>query len=259
MGDAAAELSHRIHALGQRQLLLGLAQDALHLHSLGNVPGDRCEGDDFSVFVADRVDDAGGPKTGSVLAHAPALGLETSLARGRRKHPRRYAGCLILLGMKHAPADDLVGRIAVDAFCAAIPGCDDAAPVDLEDRIVDHRLDEVAEPALALQQTGLLQPPLGHVAGDLGEPDHLAVVIPYGVDDRKRPELAAVGAHPPASDSNRPVRAAAASARWGNSVAWSSGVKNFVNGWPMISSALYPLSLAAPEFQLATRPSRSIM
>jgi hypothetical protein len=47
-------------------------------------------------------------------------------------------------------ADDLLGRIAADAFRAAVPCGDHAVLVELEDRIVDHRLDEVAEPALAL-------------------------------------------------------------------------------------------------------------
>ena len=57
MGDAAAELAHRLHALGHGELLLSLAQDTLRLHSLGDVPRDLRESDDFSVVVADRVDD----------------------------------------------------------------------------------------------------------------------------------------------------------------------------------------------------------
>ena len=55
----------------------------------------------------------------------------------------------------------------------------------------------MVEPALALEPA-LLEPPLGQVAGDLGEADELAVVIAHRVDDRQRPEPVAVGAHPPA-------------------------------------------------------------
>ncbi|MBV8612562.1 MAG: hypothetical protein JOY66_02155 [Acetobacteraceae bacterium] len=95
------------------------------------------------------------------------------------------------------PADDLVGRIALDAFRAAVPGGDDAVLVELEDRIVDHRVDEMAEPALAFQEPGLLLPPFSDVAGNLREADELAVAIAHRVDDRQRPEAAAVGADPP--------------------------------------------------------------
>src|ERR1700677_3423387 len=69
--------------------------------------------------------------------------------------------------------------------------------VELEDRVVHHRLDKVAEPALALEQPTLLEP-LGYVAGDLRETDELAVAVTYGVDHRQRPEPTAIGAPPPA-------------------------------------------------------------
>ena len=43
--------------LGHGELLLSLAQDTLRLHSLSDVPRDLRESDDFSVVVADRIDD----------------------------------------------------------------------------------------------------------------------------------------------------------------------------------------------------------
>ena len=66
--------------------------------------------------------------------------LQTSRARGGRKRLRGNAGGPILLGVKHAevPADDLVGRIALDVFRASVPSGDYAVLVELEDRIVDH-------------------------------------------------------------------------------------------------------------------------
>src|SRR5206468_2372524 len=59
-------------------------------------------------------------------------------------------------------------------------------------------LDEDPEAALGLEQ-GLLSPAvLGHVAGDLGESDQLAVLAVDSVDDDARPEPRAVLADAPA-------------------------------------------------------------
>jgi hypothetical protein len=55
-----------------------------------------------------------------------------------------------------------------------------------------------AEPALALEQPVLLEPPLGHISGDLSEADEFPIVIAHGVDNPQRPEPGSVGAHPPA-------------------------------------------------------------
>ena len=158
MGDAAAELPHRLHALRHRELRLSLAQDALRLHALGNVPRNLRESDDLSGVIADRVDDDRGPESAAVLAHAPSLGFEPPLARRRRERPLGKAGGLVLLGVELAevPAYDLVGGIELDAFGAAVPGGDDAVLVELEDRIIHHRVDEVAEPALAFEEPALL-------------------------------------------------------------------------------------------------------
>ena len=128
-------------------------------------------------IVADRVDDDAGPEARAVLAHAPAFGLEPSLARGGLERAARHARCPVLLGVeaREMLADDLVGAVALDALGAGIPVRDLALRVEHVDRVVGDALHQQAEPLLAFAAA----PPraclaLGDVAGDLGEAEQLA-------------------------------------------------------------------------------------
>jgi hypothetical protein len=200
MRDAATELSDGLHALGHGKLLLCLAQDALCFHPLGDVSRHLGKANELARFIADRIDDHGGPEARSVLAHAPALGVEPSLPRRRGERDRRAVRRTVLLGIEAAEMlpDDLGVLVALDALGARVPGRDDAIGIELEDRIVDDGLDQMAEAAFALEQLLLFETPLRHVAGDLGEPDQPAVGVADGVDDGQRPESRAIAAHAPA-------------------------------------------------------------
>src|SRR6185503_13600046 len=70
--------------------------------------------------------------------------------------------------------------------------------VEHEDRVIGDALDEDPEAPLGLEQRVLRLALLGHVAGDLGEADQLALAVVDAVDDDARPEARTVLAHAPA-------------------------------------------------------------
>ena len=84
-------------------------------------------------------------------------------------------------------ADDLVGRIALDALGPCIPVGDAPFGIEHVDRVVGHALNEDPEAPLGLEQRLLRIALIGHVARDLGEPDQLSIVID-AVDDDACPE-----------------------------------------------------------------------
>src|SRR5579871_1943008 len=118
MGYAAAELAYRIHALRGCELLLRLAQDALGLHPLGDVPRDLGKTNQVPRLCTDGVDHDRRPEPAAVLAHAPALCLELPVLRGSREHDGRNSRGAILFGVEAAevPADDLLSCITLDAL-----------------------------------------------------------------------------------------------------------------------------------------------
>src|SRR5207248_7938754 len=95
-------------------------------------------------------------------------------------------------------ADDVLGRIALDALGAGVPVGHPPFWVEHEDGVIGDSLDEDPEGALGLEQRLLGLALLGHVAGNLGEADQLALLVPYRIDDDARPETRAVLAHAPA-------------------------------------------------------------
>ena len=97
VGDAAGQLSDRIHLLGLEQCLAGLFELLLRFLALGDVAGDLGEAQNGPVAVADGIDDDVRPEARAVLADAPALLFEPSLPRGRRQRVVRLAGLPILL------------------------------------------------------------------------------------------------------------------------------------------------------------------
>src|SRR6185312_4798178 len=131
------------------------------------------EADQLALGITDRVDHDACPEALAVLADAPSFGfVAASLAR-RFERPLRYSGLQVLGGVEAAEmlADDIVGRIALDAFRAGVPVGHPAIRVEHVNRIVGDALDEDPEAALGLEQRLLRRASLGHVAGDLGEAD----------------------------------------------------------------------------------------
>ncbi len=94
-------------------------------------------------------------------------------------------------------ADDLVGRVVLDPLGPEVPGRDQTRRVEHEDGVVLNALDQETQAQLALPHLLLRLPPLGQVAGDLGEP----LQLPVGTADRRQdhvgPEAGAVLAQAP--------------------------------------------------------------
>src|SRR6202007_3020553 len=94
-------------------------------------------------------------------------------------------------------SDDFLGGITLQPFRARIPVYDDAARIEHVDGAILHRLDQQAEPVLAIVQRLLCFALLGHVAGDLGEAEGAAAGIAHRLDHGRGPEPAAVFADTP--------------------------------------------------------------
>ena len=188
--QAAGELPERLHLLRPEQLLARFLQPLLRLALLGHVAGDLGEADQLAVFVADRVDHHARPEAGAVLADAPALRfVAAGLPRGLERAVRD-SGVEILGRVEAAEmlADDVFGRIALDPLGAGIPVGHPAFGVEHVDGIIGDALDQDPEAPLGLEQRLLRLALLGHVAGDLGEADQLAVVAVDPVDDDACPK-----------------------------------------------------------------------
>ena len=61
------QLSNGLHALRDRELLLGLAKDALRLHALGNVARYLGKADDLVCIIADRIDHDRSPEARAIF------------------------------------------------------------------------------------------------------------------------------------------------------------------------------------------------
>ena len=62
----------------------------------------------------------------------------------------------------------------------------------MEDRVINHAFDKLAEPCLAFQQPLFGCTSLGHVTRDFDEAEQISVLIMDGINDGKRPEFRAV-------------------------------------------------------------------
>ena len=146
------------------------------------------------VIVLDRIHDDAGPETGAVLAHTPTFRLVAPLAVSLLQgYPGQTS--LNVFGCVKAGkvlTDDLVGGVALDARGTGVPVGDVSVGIQHEDRIVRDALDKQPEAALGLQRGTLL----GHVAGDFGEADEVAVAED-GIDDDSGPKTAPVFANAP--------------------------------------------------------------
>jgi hypothetical protein len=203
VGEAAGELAERFHLLRAEERFAALLEPKLRLSLLRHVASDLPKADQVSVVAADGVEDHACPEAGAVLAHAPALGLVAARRAGGFDRLGWDAHVDVLRRIEAAEmlSDDLVGTITLDAFRAGVPVGDLAFGIEHEDSVVGDALDEQPEPALGIEE-GLLRllrlALVGHVAGDLGEADKLAVLAVDAVDDYARPEARAVLADAPA-------------------------------------------------------------
>jgi hypothetical protein len=172
-----------------------------------HVTGDLGESDDPAVLIADRLDPHMCPEAGAVLAHPPCFDLEPPLLHGGFQGPLRLPPLTIFSCIEQGkmPTDDVFGGVARDSLSANVPVGDVAVAVEQADRLVGDALHQQLELALALPQPRLGLPPLGQVAGDLGEAHQPTVSIPDWVDDDVRPEAAAILAHPPAFAFKRAI------------------------------------------------------
>ena len=83
VGDAAGELPYRLQLLRLKQGLASFFEFLLSFLSLGDIAGDLGEAKQLAGSESDGIDDDIGPKTGAVLADAPALLLELAFALSR--------------------------------------------------------------------------------------------------------------------------------------------------------------------------------
>jgi hypothetical protein len=154
--DAAGQLAECIELLRLRKLLLHPLEPELGLAPLGHVAGDLGEADKLAVLI-DGIDDDAGPEEGAVLAHPPAVFLVAALVAGDLQRALRLAVGAVSLGVEAGKmlAEDLLGRVALDALAADIPARDHAGGVKHIKRIVGHPLDEKAEIALTFKEIAL--------------------------------------------------------------------------------------------------------
>src|SRR6185295_10506352 len=107
------------------KLLLAFVESFLLVPLGCDVARDPGEAKQAAVGRADGIEYGVRPELGSVLADTPAFGFESPLAGGYSQGAPRHVGGAIF-GSEEARkmlADDLVGRIALEALGAGIPGC----------------------------------------------------------------------------------------------------------------------------------------
>src|SRR5262249_34289554 len=164
------------------------------------VAGDFGKADQFIVLIADCIDLHRRPEPAAVLADAPAFCLVMAVARRAFENARGQARHAFFSRVEFGKvlSDDFRRGISLQPFRTGIPVYDDTARIEHVDRAILHRLDQQAEPALALVQRLLGFALLGHVTGDLGKANGAAAGIAYWLDNGGGPEPAAVLADAPA-------------------------------------------------------------
>ena len=98
----------------ETKLFLAFAQGTFGLPPLGQVARYFGEADQPAGIVPDRVDDDVSPEVGAVLADAPTLAFEFSLALGNFEGVRGKARLAVLLGIK-------TREILTDDFARSYP------------------------------------------------------------------------------------------------------------------------------------------
>ena len=129
-----------------------------------------------------------------------AFGFESAVAHRTFQRPCRHTSLAVFLGVEKTKmlSDDFVRTITLDTLRARIPRDDDPVRINLEDRVIDDRIDEPPKACITFCKSyaGLL--PIGYVPGNLGKADELSGFITNGINYRQGPEAAAVLANAPA-------------------------------------------------------------
>src|SRR4029450_12776251 len=148
----AGKLADAFHFLGLHELFLRLLQRDLGFPALADVARDLGEADQPPLPVGDAIDHRAGPKARTILAHAPALGLELAAVAGYAQRPLGSARLAVFLGVEATVvlADDVLGGIALDALGPGVPIVDDATRIEHVDRVVGDAVHEQLETALGL-------------------------------------------------------------------------------------------------------------
>ena len=102
------------------------------------------------------------------------------------QRPCRQTSLAVFLGVEKTKmlSDDFVCVIPLDTFRARIPRYDDPVRINLEDRVIDDRIDEPSKACITVCKSyaGLL--PIGHVPGNLGKANKLSGFITNGINHR---------------------------------------------------------------------------
>jgi len=138
VGDAAGELAERIELLRFGELPLHRKQLLLRLLALADVAGDLGKACQLAGVVADGIDDDACPEKRAVLANPPAVLLVMPGFRGDLQRLGRLSRGLVGRGVESRKvlADDLPGRIALDAFAAGVPVRDYAGRIQHVEGII---------------------------------------------------------------------------------------------------------------------------
>src|SRR5581483_4865197 len=179
--------------------LLALAEELVGALAVGHVPGHLREAAEPTPLVPQRGQGDAGPEARAVLADPPTLALVVPLLRrGAQVLVRTVGGDVF---RREEPrvglADDLIGPVSLDALGPRVPAGDVPAPVEHEDRVVPHALDQEPERLLAPRKriaAGLL---LAAVAGGLHVRRDRVGSVAHGGHLAARPEAAPVLPHPP--------------------------------------------------------------
>src|SRR5439155_24303828 len=106
------------------------------LAAMGEIAGDLGETDQAAVAIQHPADDDVGPEAGAVLAHAPALALESAVAGRDLQLHVALAGVLGRVEAREVPPDDLLGAVSLDPLRASVPGAHPPLRVEHEDGVL---------------------------------------------------------------------------------------------------------------------------
>ena len=186
---------------------------ALCLHPFGDIARDLGKAYELTTLIADWINHDECAKSASVLSHAPAFGFKSAVAHRTFQRPCRHTSVAVFLGVEKTKmlSDDFVRTITLDTLRSRIPRDDDPVRINLEDRVIDDRIDEPPKACICFCKMleGLLA--IGHVPGDLGKANEFSGFIANGIYHRQGPEAAAVLPYAPAfrleaSDGRRRVQ-----------------------------------------------------
>src|SRR5207245_7583698 len=125
LGLGPLERSHPVRVFTELDdlAMLGLEELVLHPFPFGDIAGDFGESSQAAGLVAERGDDDAGPETRSILAYAPAFGLEATLLFSNSQPAGRLSrgGILGLVEGREVTPNDFVGPIALDPLRTLVP------------------------------------------------------------------------------------------------------------------------------------------